>query len=109
MALNLTGVFSDIGNLAGSFSGQDLLNSVIAGAAGTVVLSGLQTQAGQNAVDPLHIFIHNPAGSAAGGANNPPAVSGVVQGQVMTMSKFLSLSPDNQKVIQAMGYTIIPG
>lgn len=108
MALNLTGVFSDIGNLAGSVSGQDVLNSILAGAAGTVVISGLQSPSGQDAVDPLHIF-HRPATAATNSAPAQPASTGVVQGQVMTMTKFMSLSPDQQKMIQAMNFTIIPG
>jgi hypothetical protein len=102
MALNLSGVFGDIGNLAGSVSGQDVLNSILAGAAGTVVISGLKSGEGQDAIDPLHIF-HKPATPTS------PAASGVVQGQVMTMTKFLTLTPDQQKMIQAMGYTIVPG
>lgn len=98
MALNLTGVFSDIGNLASSVSGQDVLQNLAAGAIGTVVLSGLGTAQGQNAIDPLHIFIHPQSGT-----------SGVVSGSVMPMSKFLALSPDQQKMIQALNYTIVPG
>lgn len=100
MAVNLTGIFGDVANLLPSQN--DLLQQLIAGAAGTVVISGLQSAGGQNAVDPLHLF-HKPATDAA------PAAQGAVQGQVMTMSKFLTLSPDQQKVIQAMNFTIIPG
>lgn len=102
MALALSGIFSDIGNLAGSVSGQDIVQSILAGAAGTVVISGLKSSGGQDAVDPLHLFHHNPP---AGGA---PA-TGVVQGNVITMSKFMALTPDQQKMFQALNYTIIPG
>ena len=103
MGLNLSGVFSDIGNLASSVNGQSLLENILAGAAGTVVLSGLKTQQGQDAIDPLHIFIHS-------SGNNQPTAAGAVTGSnVMTMSQFLALSPDNQKMIQALKYTIIPG
>ena len=98
MALNLSGVFSDIGNLASSVSGQSVLQNLAEGAIGTVVLSGLGTQQGQNAIDPLHIFIHPQSGTA-----------GVVSGNTMTMSKFISLTPDQQKMIQALNYTIVPG
>lgn len=100
MAVNLTGIFADAANLLPS--SNDLLQQIIAGAAGTVVLSGLQTAQGKDAIDPLHIF-HKPAD------NNGPAASGFVQGKVMTMGQFMALSPDNQKMIQAMGFTIIPG
>ena len=103
MGLNLSGIFADVGNLASGVTGQTLIESLLAGAAGTVVLSGLKTPQGQDAIDPLHIFIHQ-------SAPNTGAVTGAVQGSnVMTMSQFLALSPDNQKVIQALKYTIIPG
>ena len=102
MALNLSGVFGDIGNLAVSVSGQDIVQSILAGAAGTVVISGLKSQGGQDAVDPLHLFHHNPP------AGGPPA-TGVVQGNVITMSKFMALTPDQQKMFSALNYTVIPG
>src|SRR5690349_18499362 len=105
MGLNLSGIFADVGNLASGVTGQNLIESLLAGAAGTVVLSGLKTPDGQNAVDPLHIFTHQPTPGS-----NSGQVTGVVQGSnIMTMSAFLALSPENQKVIQALKYTIIPG
>jgi hypothetical protein len=100
MAVSLTGVFSDLGNLIPSQT--DVLNSVLAGAAGTVVLSGLQSNQGQDAVDPLHLFHHAATATT-------PAVTGAVTGNVMSMSAFLALTPDQQKMIQALKYTIIPG
>jgi len=102
MALALSGIFSDIGNLAGSVSGQDIVQSILAGAAGTVVISGLKSQGGQDAVDPLHLFHHNPPAGA-------PTATGVVQGNVITMSKFMALTPDQQKMFVALNYTVIPG
>jgi hypothetical protein len=97
MAVALTGIVGDLTNLLPS--SNDLLQSLIAGAAGTVVLSGLKSGSGQDAIDPLHWF-HHPASNT----------TGVVQGgQVMTMSKFMSLTPDQQKMIEAIGYTILPG
>lgn len=102
-ALNLTGVLGDIGNLASGINGQTILDNLVVGAGGTLLLSGLQTQAGQDAIDPAHLF-HKPATATS------PAITGVVQGgNVMTMSKFMALTPDQQKMIQAIGYTIIPG
>lgn len=100
MAVNLTGIFADAANLLPS--SNDLVQQLIAGAAGTVVLSGLKSSEGQDAIDPLHLW-HKPA------TKDTPATQGVVQGQVMTMTKFMSLSADQQKVIQAMNFTIIPG
>lgn len=109
MALNLTGVFGDIGNLASGVSAQDVLTGLLTSAAGTVVVSGLQTSGGQNAIDPLHIFTH-PGTAASGSTPAAPATAGVVQGAgVMKMSQFIALSPDQQKLIQAMNYTIVPG
>lgn len=109
MALDLTGVFSSIGNLASSVSAQDVLTGLLTSAAGTVVVSGLQSSAGQNAIDPLHIFTH-PGTAASGSTAATPATTGVVQGAgVMKMSQFIALTPDQQKLIQAMNYTIVPG
>ena len=102
VALNLGGVFGDVANLAGSISLQDIIAQAAIGTAVTVGVAGLKSADGQNALDPLNLFHHKPA---SGGA----PVVGVVQGQVMTMSKFLALTPDQQKMIQTMGYTIIPG
>ena len=98
MALNLTGIFGDVGNLASSVSMQDVVASIAAGALGTVVLSGAQTGAGQDAIDPLHIFHHAPTNT-----------TGVVQGNVIKMSAFMALTAAQQKMFQAMGYTVIPG
>ena len=103
MGMNLTGIFGSIGNLASSVSAQDVLTGILTTTAGTVVLSGLQSPGGQDAVDPLHLF-HKPATASS------PAATGVVSGPgVMPMSKFLALTPDQQKVIEALNYTIIPG
>jgi hypothetical protein len=103
MALNLSGVFGDIGNLAGSVSGNDILQSLLAGAAGTVVLSGLKSQEGLDAIDPLHI-IHKPATPTA------PATTAVISGAgVITMSKFLALTLDQQKMFEALNYSVVPG
>lgn len=105
MALNLSGIFADVGNLASGVTGQNLIEQLLAGAAGTVVLSGLKTPEGQNAVDPLHIFIHQPTAGA-----NTGQVTGVVQGSnVMTFSQYNALSPDGQATVRALKYTIIPG
>lgn len=109
MALDLTGALGDVSNLASSVSLQDIAGTLLAGAAGTVVLSGLKSQAGLDAIDPLHI-IHKPAQPATDTTPATPAATSVVQGPgVMTMSKFMALTADQQKMIQMMGYTIVPG
>ncbi len=97
----LTGVFSDL--LSAVPSQSAILDSVLAGVAGTVIISGAKSTEGQDALDPLHLFHHNPP---AGGA----PVSGVVQGgNVIKMSAWMALTKDQQTMFQAMNYTIIPG
>ena len=98
MAVNLSGVFGDISNLAGSVSLQDIIQQAAIGGAVTVGLAGLKSQDGQNALDPMHWF-HHPASNT----------TGLVTGNVIAMSKFMALTPDQQKMFQALNYTIIPG
>jgi hypothetical protein len=98
MAVNLSGIFGDIGNLAGSVSLQDIIQQAAIGAAVTVGVSGLKSADGQNALDPMHWF-HNKSSNT----------TGVVQGNVMAMSAYMALSPAAQEVIRAEHYTIIPG
>jgi hypothetical protein len=99
MAVNLSGIFGDVAGLAGSISLQDIIAQAALGAAVTVGVSGLKTQEGQNALDPLHIFTHPQSGT-----------TGVVTGgNVMTMSAYMALSPTAQEVIRAQHYTITPG
>ena len=103
----LSGIFSDITSLIPSQSA--ILDSVLAGTAGTVIIAGMKSKEGQGALDPLHLFYHQPEAPTPGAVASP-AVSGAVQGGgVMTMSQFLALSPDNQKMIEGLKYTIIPG
>lgn len=92
MAVNLTGVLSDLQSAIPSSS--DILQQVLIGAGASVVLSGLKTQAGMDAVDPLHI-IHK----------SPEAPSTVV-GKSITAAAFSSMSPSAQAAILAAGYVI---
>ena len=103
---NLTGVFGDLGNLVPSTG--DILNNVLAGVAGTVIISGLKSDTGQSALDPMNLF-HHAATPATATSPATPSVTGAVNGPVMTMSAFLALTPANQQMVQAMKYTIIPG
>jgi hypothetical protein len=107
MALNLTGILGDAGNLLGSVSGQDIAQNLILGAGTTLILSGMKSGAGQDALDPLHWFHHTPVPTAAAPA--PAPISGVVQGNVVRMSAWMALTKDQQAMFQAMNYTIIPG
>ena len=109
MALNLTGILGDVSNLASGISMQDLLQSVAIGGLGTILISGAKSDAGQNTLDPFHLF-HHEAAPATATAPATPAVTGVVSGgNVIKMSAFMALTPDQQKIFQAMNYTIIPG
>jgi hypothetical protein len=98
MAINLTGIFSDVGNLASGITMQDIIQQVAIGSLGTVALAGAQTQAGQDALDPLHIFHHAPSNT-----------TGVVTGPVMPGSQFAALPAATQQALLAAHYTNIPG
>lgn len=101
----LTGLLGNVQNIASNTTLQDVVGSIAAGTIGTVALAGFTSQQGQDAIDPLHLF-HKPATASA------PAVTGVISGtsgNVMTMSAFMALSPDGQKTVEALKYTIIPG
>ena len=90
MAVALTGVVSDLSSLIPSSS--DILQQVIIGAGASVLLSGLKTNAGIDAVDPLHIF-HKDAS--------------VVVGKTITGAAFAALPPATQAQLMAGGYTIV--
>lgn len=78
-------------------TGNELLNNLVAGAAGTVVLAGLKSQAGQDALDPLHLVHKDPAAGAA---------SSTVIGKSITAAAFASLPAASQAQILAAGYVI---
>jgi hypothetical protein len=103
MALNLSGMLGDVGNLASSISMQDIIQSVAIGGLGTIIVSGANTAQGQDTLDPFHLFHH------AATPTTPPVTGVVSGGNVIKMSVFMALTPDQQKMFQAMGYTIIPG
>ena len=102
MALALGGIFGDVANLASSVSLQDIVQQAAIGTAVTVAVAGAKSQDGQDALDPLHWFHHKPAAGA-------PAATGVVQGNVITRSKYNALTADQKAVFDAMNYTVIPG
>ena len=97
MAVALTGIVGDLTNLMPS--GSDLIQQIILGAGASVVLSGLKTNSGMDAVDPMHIF-HHPATPTA------PATTSVVVGKTVTGSVFASLTPAIQDRMMAQGYTV---
>ena len=90
MAVNLTGV---LGDLAGALpSSSDVLQQVLLGAGASVVLAGLKTNAGLDAVDPLHI-IHKDGGAA-------------VVGKSISSAAFTALDPTGRAQVLAAGYVI---
>ncbi len=91
MAVNLTGIVGDLTNLIPSSS--DVLQQVLLGAGASVVLSGLKTQAGVDAVDPLHIF-HKDGGST------------VVGGKTISGAAFAALDAGGKSQVLAAGYVI---
>jgi len=103
MALNLGGMLGDVSGLASSISMQDIIQSVAIGGLGTILISGAKSDAGQNTLDPFHLFHH------AATPTTPPVTGVVSGGNVVKMSAFMALTPDQQKMFQALNYTIIPG
>jgi hypothetical protein len=92
MAVNLTGVMGDLASVLPSTS--DVLQQVLIGAGASVVLSGLKTTAGMDAVDPLHII------------HKDPATVSTVVGKSITAAAFNALSAASQAQVLAAGYVI---
>ena len=88
----------DVGSLLGGLgqvlpSTNELANQVALGAATSVVLAGLKSQAGLDAVDPLHIF-HKDGSST-------------VVGKTIPASALATLSADQIKALSAEGYSFV--
>lgn len=95
----LTGIVSDLTSLVPSSS--DLINQVIVGAGASVVLAGLKSNAGQDAVDPFHIFHHPaPTDGTAGGVST-------VVGKSITASALAALPASTQAQVLQQGYVIL--
>jgi len=92
MAIALTGVLGDLSSAIPSST--DILQQVMIGAGASVVLAGLKSQSGLDAVDPLHI-IHK---------DQPTSV---VVGKTISAAAFSALSPAAQAQIMAGGYSIV--
>ena len=104
MAVNLTGVLGDLTSLIPS-SG-DILNQVIIGAGASVILSGLKTSAGLDAVDPLHL-IPRPAVAATATSPAIPASVSTIVGKTMPASALKGLSPDQITALGEAGYSFV--
>ena len=104
MAVNLGGIFGDMAGMLPS-SG-DILQQVIIGAGAGVVLAGLKSNAGLDAIDPLHL-IPRPAVPATPTTPAVPASVAVVVGKTVAGSVFASLTPAIQDRMMSQGYTIV--
>lgn len=91
MAVALTGILSDLSSAIPSSS--DVLQQVLLGAGASVVLAGLKTNAGLDAIDPLHI-IHK---------DGTQTISG---GKSITSAAFAALPAATQQAVLAAGYVI---
>lgn len=101
MAIALTGIVGDLTNLIPS--SQDLIQQVVLGAGASVVLAGVKTSAGQDALDPLHLFHKDPPPVAP--TNNP---NGIV-GPSITASAFAAMPAASQTALLAAGVHIVAG
>ena len=99
MAVNLTGVIGDLTNLIPS--SNDLVQNIVLGAGTSVVLAGLKSNAGADALDPLHIF-HHPAAADGTGAGTSTVV-----GKSITASALAALPAATQAQVLQQGYVIV--
>ena len=94
MALDVTGLITSL-----IPSNTSLAQDLVTSAGASVVLAGLKTQAGMDAIDPLGI-IHKDSPN-----NNPNNIVG----PTITASAFSTLSPAAQAQIMAAGAHIVSG
>jgi hypothetical protein len=104
MAIALTGMLGDLTSLLPN--SNDLLQQIILGAGASVVLSGLKTNAGLEAIDPLHL-IPRPAVPATDTHPAVPATVSAVVGKTVTGAVFASLTPAVQDRMMSQGYTVV--
>ena len=84
-------------------SASAIAAQVATGVAGTVILSGLQSEGGQNALDPLHlIFKPNTTTAIAATATAPAAVVSTAT-PTISATAFASLTPAQQASVLAAG------
>ena|SRR5438874_13009479 len=93
---NFGGLVSNLGSLLPSQ--ESIIQNVALGAATSVVIAGLKSDSGKNALDPLGLFHGREA-------NNPSSVVG----PTVTASAFASLPPATQAQLAASGVHIVAG
>ena len=99
---SISGLTANLGSLLPS--GSQIMENVLVGAAGSVVLKGLQA-GGANVLDPLGLFPHPGAAPTVAATNNPAVVSG----PTITASAFASLDPVSKGSLTAAGVHIVAG
>lgn len=93
MAVDLSSFGGVIGDLVKNLpTNNDIASQVATGAIASVLLAGLKSQAGQDALDPLHL-IH-------------PAGGSTVVGKSISSAAFNALSPTDKTAVLAAGYVI---
>jgi hypothetical protein len=104
MAIALTGIVGDLTSLIPS-SG-DLIQQVILGAGAGVVLAGLKSSAGLDAIDPLHI-VPRPAVPATNTSPAIPASVSTIVGKTMPAAALAGLSADQITAVGKAGYSFV--
>lgn len=94
MAFDPMAVLTSLGGAGGLSS--NLIQNIALGAGTSVVLAGLKTNAGMDAIDPLHLI--------PGHAANPNG--SVVVGKSITSAAFNALTPAAQTQVLQQGYVI---
>ena len=105
MGLDLSSMSALTTNLGSLLpSGSQIMENVLVGAAGSVVLKGLQA-GGASSLDPLGLF-HPASTTPAIAATNNPAVA---SGPTITASAFASLDAVSKGSLTAAGVHIVAG
>ena len=96
-------VLPQLGNILGAMpSATDIFTQLALGAGTTVVLSGLQSSAGQSAIDPLHLVFHSPTTTGAAATSTTPAVAAVPQAvTILSAATFATLPAATQQMMLA--------
>jgi hypothetical protein len=104
-SLDLSSLGSLTSNLGALMpSGQQIMENVLVGAAGSVVLKGLQA-GGASSLDPLGLFPKVAGAAPVSPTNNPNASNG----PTITASAFATLDPASKASLLAAGVHIVAG
>jgi len=105
MSVDVSSILSNVNLNALVPSSTDVINNLILGAGTSVVLAGLKSKAGADAMDPLGLFHKDAPPAPPAAVNNP----NVVVGPTITASAFSALAPAAQAQLAASGVHIIAG